>query len=285
VADGDDAAQADQRSPLPLSSKARIFSGLLGLAALGLGTAAIFVKNNNGGSLALIGVGAVFLLMSITGYGLRSFKFGPVEGVMDTVAQARALKSRGDDEGAAQVIETLIEKPLPVSIGTLAGSEAPPDAGSRLMSSYQYRSLSPGLIYEQEARAALDLAVTGRGLILPDARSGGRRFDMLARVNDSTFAVEVRQGTHLRPAAFADAVRSLMAGSEVPLAGLLVVVNASPDSDEGPRLMAHLRGMVSVPFLIWSWRAEDGPTRMQEGVDLLLAMVDQSDKNSQGNAH
>ena len=100
--------------PQKLTPESRILSGAVGVLSIAAGVFAIFYKNNNGGSIALVVVGAAFLLMAITGYGVRSLKIGPNEIVMDTLNVARQLRLQGDDEGAAEAIESLIKTPTPL---------------------------------------------------------------------------------------------------------------------------------------------------------------------------
>ncbi len=258
------------RLPTSLSMCTRILCGLLGVSAVAVGTLAIFVKNNSGGSLALIATGALFLLMGVTGHGVRSFKVGPNEIVMDTLNEARVLRSTGDDEGAEELIENLIAKPLAPPIDPhLPFSFYARNAADSL----QYQSITRPLLYESAVWKALTEVIADRAVISPDTR-GPHRFDLLLTFDGGPrVGVEIRSGTRIRPAAFAASMQAKISSleEEFPLQALFVIVNAPPNSEESI-LVVHLRKRVPIPFLIWTWRPQDGVERMRQGVDLLIKM-------------
>jgi len=190
---------------------------------------------------------------------------------MDTLYEARVLKSAGDDEGAEELIENLIAKPFasPMTSGSPFSIYA-----SNAADSLQYQAIARPLLYESAVWAALTDVIADRAVISPDMR-GPYRSDLSVTFDDGpTVGVEIRSGTKIRPAAFAASMQAMISSleEEVPLQALFVVINAPPNSDE-PILVAHLRKRVQIPFLIWPWRPEDGVERMRQGIDLLLEMT------------
>jgi hypothetical protein len=252
-----------------LTFRSRVTSAVIGAIGLGLGTASIFVKNNNGGSIALIAIGGLFLLMAVTGHGIRSVKVGSNELVMDTVAEAQRLKSQGDEEGAEETIETLIE-----TIDTATVSATPTVRTSRAESYREPRSLKmTPQAYESEVRIAVDQSLGIRGMSVTDMRPGARRFDFVVQVDGLTIAAEVRHGPRIRPVAFIDSMNGLLKTTELNISGLLVVINTDQSDPTLERLNDELRRSMEIPSLAWPWQPHDGTHRIGNGIEQLLIAI------------
>lgn len=259
------------RLPTVLSMSARILSGLLGASSVGAGTAAVFIKNNNGGSLALIAAGVLFLLMSLTGHGVRSFKIGSNEIIMDTFNEAIALKNAGDDEGAEELIDDLMAYPL---ASPLESRPHLPFYLHNAVDSLQYQAVARPLLYEQSASSALKDVIADKAVILPEI--GSRRFDLLLQFDAGlAAAVEIRAGVQIRPEAFAASIRTRVSSvnEEIPLRALLLVVNAAPNSEVAEDLAARLAPLLPIRLLVWPWKPEYGVDRMRQGIDQLLTIA------------
>jgi len=271
---GDDKAK-DEKISVPLSRSARIFSGIIGFCVVGGGVAAVFIKNNNGGSIALIVCGAAFLLMAFTGYGIQSLKFGSSELIMQGVEHARLLKWQGDDEGAEQAVERLIEEPPSSSTPFLTGSaNSVSTVTGRLSASIVEPSPRN---YESSVLTAMRNALGPQGVVLGDLRQSPRRFDCLLKVGDFIIGVETRSGVKFRPVAVAQSMELLMDGAATTINGLLIVVNADSNDKILPQLQKQLDQHLNSKALIWAWRLEDYPDDLRRGVDQLVQKLRNSD--------
>ena len=265
----------DERISVPLSRFTRIFSGIFGLCVVGGGVAAVFIKNNNGGSIALIVCGAAFLLMAFTGYGIQSLKFGSSELIMQGVEHARLLKWQGDDEGAELAVERLIEEPPSSSTPFLTGYV---NSLSTVKGNLSTSSVEPSpKIYENLVIAAMREALGPQGVVLADLRHSPRRFDCLLKIDAYVIGVETRSGLKFRPAAVAESMRLRMDGAATTINGLLIVVNADPNSKILPQLQEQLDQHLTSASLIWTWRFEDDPGVLRRGVDQLVQKLKQLD--------
>jgi hypothetical protein len=265
----------NERISLPLSRSARIFAGIVGLCVVGGGVAAVFIKNNNGGSIALIVCGAAFLLMAFTGYGIQSLKFGSSELIMQGVEHARLLKWQGDDEGAAQAVENLIEQPPSSPTPLLTGSiNSVSTVTGRLSASIVEPSPKN---YEGFVLEAMRSALRPQGSVLGDLRQSSQRFDCLLRIDDFIIGVETRSGVRFRPGAVAQSMQLLIDGAATSINGVLIVVNADPNDSMLPQLQKQLDRLLKCTALIWAWRLEDTPDDLKRGVDQLIQKFKQSD--------
>jgi hypothetical protein len=223
----------------------------------------VFVKNNNGGSASMIAVGAVFLLMGVTGHGIRSFKFGSIDVLMGAYERAQEQKAQGDDEGALATLDSLIE----TTPQQLSGKV---DAVSTV-SGKIHTTTSLGLGYEQAVYNALTEAVWQWGVVLPDVRSSSRRFDWIIRVEQLNIAVEVRAGDKINAQALAWSMEMFMQTADIPINGLFVIVNTSPASDALTSIQSQLDEVIkTVPKLAMAWQPADGSAPLRQGVEALL---------------
>lgn len=260
--------ESDSVKPERLTLATRWISGVLGLGIVGSGIAAVFVKNNNGGSAVLIGAGAVFLLMAVTGHGVRSFKIGSSEVVMDAVDRAREQKRQGDVEGAMDTIESLIEEPISTTPQHLRGSIDSVSTVSGVLT-----TPTAGPAYEQAVLNALTEAVWQWGAVLQDVRPSSRRFDWILRVDGLNLAVEVRSGDKINAQAFAWSMETYVQTADITIGGLLVIVNASPNSSSLAEIQSQLSQVLGLPHSTLAWRAANESGVLKRAVIDLLDQV------------
>jgi hypothetical protein len=254
--------------PQKLTPESRIVSGAVGVLSVAAGVLAIFYKNNNGGSIALIAVGAAFLLMAITGYGIRSLKIGPNEIVMDTLNVARQLRLQGDDEGAAEAVESLIKTPTPLLTRPVADTSM--SRSFLRINPSPTNSYSIPEDYDNAVRAALNAELSGRGLVLPDMSANTQRFDFLVRASEKTFGVEIRLGNRIRFDAFAQSMNLLLQTTATSIDGVLVVINSSPEAIVNLRDVAT--GLIRAPTQFVAWRTSDDAHVLLEAVRQLVVV-------------
>ncbi|WP_371592727.1 hypothetical protein [Streptomyces virginiae] len=129
--DGQIDPQVDEiADPAPLALWSRIVSGMLGFLLCGAGSAAVFMTENQAGSVALILAGALFIILTIGGNPLHSMGFG------DTQMRFAVQRRR------QQVLESV--------------SHAPPEEARRTLEVLQ--TIDPGVVEDagfryQSARA------------------------------------------------------------------------------------------------------------------------------------
>lgn len=211
----------------------------------------------------MIAVGAVFLLMGVTGHGIRSFKFGSIDVLMGAYERAQEQKAQGDDEGALATLDSLIE----TTPQQLSGKV---DAVSTVSGKIQ-TTTSLGLGYEQAVYNALTEAVWQWGVVLQDVRSSSRRFDWIIRVEQLNIAVEVRAGDKVNAQALAWSMEMFMQTADIPINGLFVIVNTSPASDTLTSIQSQLDEVIkTVPKLAMAWQPADGSAPLRQGVEALL---------------
>jgi hypothetical protein len=211
----------------------------------------------------MIAVGAVFLLMGVTGHGIRSFKFGSIDVLMGAYERAQEQKAQGDDEGALATLDSLIE----TTPQQLSGKV---DAVSTV-SGKIHTTTSLGLGYEQAVYNALTEAVWQWGVVLQDVRSSSRRFDWILRVEQLNIAVEVRAGDKINAQALAWSMEMFMQTADIPINGLFVIVNTSPASDTLTSIQSQLDEVIkTVPKLATAWQPGDGSAPLRQGVEALL---------------
>jgi hypothetical protein len=124
LADKDKQLSEYENQPVPLTRKERVGAWVVGGVFSIAGIVAILGLNRDGaGSLALVAVGALFLLVGVAEVIPSVFKLGSNEmTVRRTVAQAYTLRmveeaqakeAIGDTEGAKQTLESIANPPAP----------------------------------------------------------------------------------------------------------------------------------------------------------------------------
>jgi hypothetical protein len=277
-----------QRAFVSLSKPMRWLAGTIGLLAEAAGIAAIFIKNNNAGSLALIALGAAFLLIAITGHGIRSVKIGSTEFVMQEVASAQEAKFVGDDERAYTILDHLLRLALPVAglvstqsttrpVQSLPTGLGPGHEALWSAAGASVAAVNAALFYEGSVSDALSQVLSEMdGILLAPAPGPVERFDWIARIGDENYGVEIRLGDQIRPEAFANSLRAKVAGVGIDLAGVFVIVNGPPAEEVTDRLMAAASGF-DMPLAVWFWRPEDGIDNLRQGVVFLREQDDRED--------
>jgi hypothetical protein len=106
-----------------LSSRERVIAGLAGGALLIVGIVAVFIAKSDIGSLALVTVGALFLLIGVLALVPTGLKVGqnevtlartPAEAfTLESVEDAQTKFAHGDTEGALQSLRAVAEPPVP----------------------------------------------------------------------------------------------------------------------------------------------------------------------------
>ncbi len=188
----------------------RVVSIGLGLGVGAAGGVAVFVTSNGTGSLALLAVGALFVLLGLTGQQIRSFKLGGNEVVLSDAVSEQYF--RGDEEGALAEVEQQLKR----AVGAGEGVQSPLQ-GPRLE-----RELS-----EHVTQAARDLGGDAYQLVAQEW------FDAIVGIREWRVGVDIRTGTNFSPPAVAGhllaaCIQAKEAGHSVY--AVMVVVNADkPD--------------------------------------------------------
>lgn len=108
----------------PLSNIERFTSGAIGLLMIAAGTVAVFKRSVEAGPTALIAIGAILVVMAVTGSGITRAKFGENEVTLAArrkiAAAAIAMASPEEADAAIAVAAAYDPVAIPVSSG-LAG--------------------------------------------------------------------------------------------------------------------------------------------------------------------
>jgi hypothetical protein len=182
---------------------------------------------------------------------------------------ARQLHRQGDDEGAAEAVESLIRTPTPLVSQPVADTSLSQSLLSDLAS--RPDTFAPPEDYASAVHAALIAELSGRGLILPDRSASAKRFDFLIRVSEKTFGVEIRLGDKIRFDPFVQSMNLMLEGSATPIDGVLVVVNSTESAVES--LRAGASGDVKVPTQFVGWKTSDDPRPLLQAVRELVVLA------------
>lgn len=203
----------------PLSTTQRLIAGFAGAGSLGAGGASVFMTANQAGSVALLGVGAIFLTVAINGAPLLGAKFKDYEL---TMAPRRknvvALAKLEEPEQAIRTLDVLEQI----------------DPGSRRD---PVVIKAHAEIYEREVRIAIRRLIAGSGTNVITTRFsvGGKDlgYDFAFDLPEKTLHVDVRYSNRDVPVSF-----PLMYGrklhekvAELGISPLLVVTNMVPRPD------------------------------------------------------
>jgi hypothetical protein len=123
VADEDRQVASTVGQPAPLTSRERVAALLVGGAFSLAGIVAIFLGRDGAGSLALVAVGALFLLVGVAEIVPAVFRVAGSEMTLRRTAGeqfilrkaevAQALEAAGDSEGAQKVLQSVANPPEP----------------------------------------------------------------------------------------------------------------------------------------------------------------------------
>jgi hypothetical protein len=130
-----------------------------------------------------------------------------------------------------------------------------------------------GPAYEQAVLNALTEAVWQWGAVLQDVRPSSRRFDWILRVDGLNLAVEVRSGDKINAQAFAWSMETYVQTADITIGGLLVIVNASPNSSSLAEIQSQLSQVLGLPHSTLAWRAANESGVLKRAVIDLLDQV------------
>lgn len=246
--------------PELLNTRVRVASWAIGLSAGGGGITALFQNRPEGGTVALFAIGSVFLLMGVTGHGIRSVKFRDTEVILNTVAAARQLRSVGNEEAAEELVVDLVAGRTPST----------PVAASPIQSKMK-SNVDAAQLYEGRVQSLLIQFLADKALFLANPPSGSR-FDSLIQIGGRTVAIEIRTGTRFPATHVADILGGKVRRSDVRIDGLLVIVNCDPHDSILRRLDSAL-DYLDIPKLVWGWSDSLEPVILKDGLDRILQEV------------
>ncbi|MEY9930425.1 hypothetical protein ABH926_005070 [Catenulispora sp. GP43] len=230
----------------PLSRWQRIAACALGLSSAGAGGVSVFLTTNQAGSVALLGVGAGFLIMGVNGTPIIKAKLKDYEL---TMAPRRH-----------RVVEQALSEPPEEASKTLDVLQQI-DPGARTDPAVR-RAI--GEVYQAEVHAALTRALVGTDLRVTDQRLRGKDqgFDIAIRSPSIAINVEVKHTSNSDIPLSANHVRQAYAYASRSVVPFLVVTNhrlsnnifeeAKPVDPEGRR----------VQFVRWSDRQDDSALQL-----------------------
>jgi hypothetical protein len=235
----------------PLSSLERVFSGVLGTAASGIGAWAVFATQNQAGSAVLVLIGAAFLLMAVQGTAL--LRFGAGENAMELQRRRRRVRR------VIEIAQTEADAGVSAGIAEAASLIEP-----QLMESPSFR----GFLYETKIRLALvsiggipskeDLDVTGIDFtVLLQSQSAGR--SRLEAVD-----VIIRSGSRRFSSADLDRITGRL--SHPPHVGVVIVTNGSL----APEVVKFNRRSADTRIAVVSWNSETDTPRLAAAIKRLL---------------
>ncbi|MGI8875905.1 MAG: hypothetical protein ACR2KP_16600 [Egibacteraceae bacterium] len=231
--------------PVPLGGWGRFLSGLLAAAGGGAGGAAVFLTDNGAGAVALLGVGALFGVLAVTGHGLQRIAVVASELSDDQFARERLL-------------DAVDELPLDQRERVAARIDAPAEDGEALPTAW-----ARAVRYEAAVGEALHhLAATRAWLaveVMPAGLPAGLDFVVHG---PRTVGVLVHRSTGGLPEErlCAQGRRALESGAP-PGAMVLIVIDAVVPTAFAERLPPGVRAT--------SWHAGD-PDRLAETVLRLI---------------
>jgi hypothetical protein len=258
----------------PLSKWGRIFAGAIGVIVIAAGSVAVYKTSNQLGSAVLVVVGAVFLVMAMMGVGIKSITTPGGQILLNTMRRAAEYRDQGNEEAAEDLAVTAIGVIGLGRSGRRLRHESIRDSTTEL-----FPEKLDATAYETEVISTLiNLAAPVGFTPYPLERY---RFDCIIRVEDMNIGIEVRAGTQISPEALAKSVRARIASiqDEIPVQGVLVVIQTTVEDSIIPRLAASFR-RVAPATLIWAWRASDGAAQLQKGINMIKEMAQQTKRDS-----
>lgn len=166
----------------PLSMLQRVVAGVAGAAALGAGGASVFMTSNQAGSVALVGVGALLLIVAVNGSPLLGAKFKDYELTMAPRRRKVVEQAKHEDPEEGQRKLDVLEQLDPAS------REDPAVINAH------------ALLYQKEVEAAIvrTLAkIPGASMVRTDGFEPGRT-NLQVRASERTVDVELLYSTNHR---------------------------------------------------------------------------------------
>jgi hypothetical protein len=174
VADPDDEGRPPGFDPLSVWQ--RLIFGGLAVGGLGAGTTATFITKNSVGSGVLLALGAIFVLLAVTGNPIARAKFGENEVQFALRRAVQGALEATDEESRSEVAQVIVEN-LPLSEPVRRQAEA--------------------VLFEQAVGSAM-LKIGAQSLFIP---GHDQRFDMAFRYKEKSIAVNAkfaRSGTTVK---------------------------------------------------------------------------------------
>ncbi len=244
--DGSEPSEGDGE---PLSRWGRLAAGVAGLALSGAGTAAVFVTQNQAGSVVLVLGGIVFLLMLISGNPLLSLGHGDTQMLFAT-RRRRVIQEA--EEAPPREARSALE-----ALSTI-DPRVSRDAAFIQTSARVYERL----VYSELIRLFPDISVREEKL---DA-SG---FDLIVATSDRRMvSVELRESTS--PVS-AQTIRQLLGLAAVSVTGALLVSNQRLTRAADELLRRAQEGGSNAFFV--QWRDENDSDALKDAVIVALREV------------
>ncbi|MGW0409866.1 hypothetical protein ACWDZX_00885 [Streptomyces collinus] len=243
-----------QPDAAPLSRWERLAASLSGSALSGAGAAAVFITDNQAGSVALLLVGVVLLVMAINGSPLTRARYQDYELFMARRRrQIVATINEDSPEEARQALQVLStvdpgasRDPLVAQMSALVLQR---EVVNRLTSLYPSTVVAGG-----PGDMGLDAVIpTERGVVGIQVKAG------TTPLHGSALRVMALSAAHARPTAALDGV------------GALLVVTNRPLPETLPRRLRELRSVL--PVAVVRWIDEQDDQALQAQVQQLSAQI------------
>ena len=225
----------------PLKSWQRIVFGVFGFGGLGAGGTSTFITNNSAGSGVLLALGALFLLIAVTGNPITRAKFGDYEvglGYKTVVAEILESSEQNVQQTAAEAV---------------LGAPLPPNDPIRRRAQVIERAIE----YEERVSLALH-RIFGSGNV-HRFREGP---DFEIRFQQQRVGIEVKHSAKPRSSAVTagiDQALSYLSHSERgQLDGIVIVTNFATPADL-ERVSKHSR----IALMIWNSEEDDVAIRRE----------------------
>ena len=234
-----------------LTGRERTAAGGVGGALLIVGVVGVFVAKNGTATAVVLVIAAVLVIMCISGYAMTRLKVGDYEVALEKqrLSAARQAFASGDEEKADEIVTSLVRDPP---------GQAPIDTEHMFWSRYtaivDRDTRQEAFTASAYVRAVLE-AVVG---LLPDAAvheefdTGLSRLDAFIVVNGRAIGLEVRAGAAFNARLVAERMSAVFAYARPELAGLLVVVRASPNTAQVDQLRTAI-AKLGRPVEIVTW--------------------------------
>jgi hypothetical protein len=247
-----------------LGETARAVAGIAGIAAVVLGVIAIFKGHDGAATTALLIIGAAFVLMAVTGYAITKIKAGDYEVVLGALERAQRAFAQGDEEGAEAIVSSLVR--LTWGTGKSHAAQmglAPADTRAVVADAYDYQ------------RRVLEVVVS---VLPPDAELREREaplsgVDAVIEFPEGTrIGLEVRAGTRFDLRTVADRISAALGYARPQLAGLIVIVRATPDDRKAEQLQ-RLTEKLQAPVAVLAWEAGDPDDAIRDAIVDMIPRV------------
>jgi hypothetical protein len=236
----------------PLSVGERSLAIVLGAAVMGAGITAIFVKNNGTGALALILVGAVFLLVGVTGVIVTSLKVGDNEVVLERVRQAQAAFAQGDTKTANAIVQELASP-------TSSNVTLVPEALDRSR-------------YEQSVLNVVSSNLPQGWLLEQDKEASDYRFDAyLVSPTGKGIVCEIFVTTRFTGGQLSRSIESARDNKELRIDGVLIV---SRNDTAALKSLQKKMDNLHIPARIVAWSGDNSTEGFRSALAELLPAVE-----------